>query len=69
MNFANTWYVIERNNHYETIAHEALVLLEEGSYVMLQNFETRHQALEEHKRLVLMTINDAKAKLNQLKKQ
>lgn len=68
MNFANTWYVIERNNHYETIAHEALVLLAEGSYVMLQNFQTHHEAHEEHKRLVLMAIGDAKAKLDHLRK-
>jgi hypothetical protein len=68
MNFANTWYVIERNHHFETISHEALVLLEEGSYVMLQNFATHHEAHEEHKRLVMMAIDDAKAKLEHLKK-
>ena len=68
MNFANTWYVIERNNHFETISHEALVLLENGSYVMLQNFQTHHEAHDEHKRLVLMAISDAKAKLDHLKK-
>ena len=67
MNFSNTWYVIERNNHFETISHEALSLLEEGSYVMLQNFQTHHEAHEEHKRLVLMAIDDAKAKLDHLK--
>lgn len=68
MNFVNTWYVIERNNRFETIAHEALLLLEEGSFVMLQNFATHHEAQEEHKRLVLMTIDDTKEKLNQLKR-
>ena len=68
MNFANTWYVIERNNHFETISHEAMSLLPEGSYVMLQNFATHHEAHEEHKRLVMMAIDDTKQKLNQLKK-
>lgn len=63
MNFQNTWYVIERNNHFETISHEALSLLEEGSFVLMQNFPTRHEALEEHKRLVRLTISEAKAKL------
>jgi hypothetical protein len=68
MNFANTWYVIERNNRFETISHEALVLLEEGSFVMLQNFQTHQEAHEEHKRLVRIAIDDAKAKLDHLKK-
>ena len=63
MNFANTWYVIERNNHFETISHEAMSLLPEGSYVMLQNFATHHEALEEHKRLVRLAIDDMKHKL------
>ena len=38
-------------------------LLPEGSYVMLQNFETHHEALEEHKRLVKLEIADMKSKL------
>lgn len=63
MNFANTWYVIERHNHFETLSHEALSLLPEGSYVMLQNFETHHEALEEHKRLVRLAIDETKKKL------
>ncbi|BDU58807.1 hypothetical protein LMORI2_17890 [Limnohabitans sp. MORI2] len=63
MNFANTWYVIERNNHFETISHEAMSLLPEGSYVMLQNFATHHEALEEHKRLVRLAIDEMKHKL------
>ncbi len=63
MNFANTWYVIERHGHYETISHEALSLLDEGSFVMLQNFATHHEALEEHKRLVKLVIADMKNKL------
>lgn len=63
MNFQHTWYVIERNNHYETISHEAMLLLPEDSFSMLQNFETHHEALEEHKRLVRLTIADTKAKL------
>jgi len=63
MNFTNTWYVIERNNHFETISHEALSLLPEGSFMMLQNFQTRHEAHEEHKRLVRLAIADAKVKL------
>ena len=63
MNFANTWYVIERNNHFETISHEALSLLEDGSYVMLQNFQTHHEAHAEHTRLVKLAIAETKAKL------
>ncbi len=63
MNFQNTWYVIERNQHFETISYEALALLPEGSFVMLQNFETHREALEEHKRLVKLAIDDAKRKL------
>jgi hypothetical protein len=68
MNFSNTWYVIERNNHFETISHEALSLLDEGSFVMLQNFPTHHEAHEEHKRLVMLAIDDAKVKLHNLQK-
>ena len=63
MNFANTWYVIERNNRFETISHEAISLLPEGSYVMLQNFATYREALDEHKRLVRLAIDDMKHKL------
>ncbi|WP_310609646.1 hypothetical protein [Limnohabitans sp.] len=63
MNFQNTWYVIERNQHFETISYEALALLPEGSFVMLQNFETHREALEEHKRLVKLAIDDTKRKL------
>ena len=63
MNFANTWYVIERNNHFETISHEAMSVLPEGSYVMLQNFATHQEALEEHKRLVRLAIDEMKHKL------
>jgi len=63
MNFQNTWYVIERNNRFETISYEALALLPEGSYAMLQNFETHHEALDEHKRLVKLAIEEAKGKL------
>jgi hypothetical protein len=63
MNFANTWYLIERNHHLETISHEAMLLLPEGSFSMLQNFETHHEAQEEHKRLVRLAIEETKHKL------
>jgi hypothetical protein len=63
MNFAHTWYVIERNNHFETISHEALSLLPEGSFVMLQNFQTHHEAMQEHMRLVKLAIADTRTKL------
>jgi hypothetical protein len=63
MNFAHTWYVIERNKHFETISHEEMSLLPEGSYVMLQNFATHHEAQEEHMRLVKLAIDDMKHKL------
>ena len=68
MHLENTWYVIERNKRYEVVSHHALSEFAEDSYVMLQNFQTHHEAHEEHKRLVLMAIGDAKAKLDQLKK-
>ena len=64
MNFQNTWYVIEHKNHYETISHADLMLLPEGSFVMLENFETHHEAIEEHKRLVRLAIADANAQLD-----
>jgi hypothetical protein len=63
MNFANTWYLIERNHHLETISHEAMSKLPEGSFVMLQNFQTHHEAQQEHKRLVKLAIEDMKQKL------
>ena len=64
MNFQNTWYVIERNNHYETISHEAMMLLPEGSFVMLEHYASHHEAIQEHKRLVRLAIADTKAKLD-----
>lgn len=64
MNFENTWYVIERNQHFETISHAALSQLTPGSYVMLQNFATHREALEEHKRLVKLAIEDMRQKLS-----
>ena len=63
MNFANTWYLIERNHHLETISHEAMQLLPEGSFSMLQNFETHHEAQEEQKRMVRLAIDEMKKKL------
>ena len=63
MNFANTWYLIERNHRLETISHEAMSQLPEGSFAMLQNFETHHEAQEEHKRLVRLAIDAMKQKL------
>ncbi len=63
MNFATTWYLIERNHHLETISHEAMQLLPEGSFSMLQNFETHHEAQEEHMRLVRLAIEETKHKL------
>lgn len=63
MNFTNTWYVIERNHHYETISHEALSQLPIGSFAMHQNFATQHEAQDEHKRLVRLAIDDLKHKL------
>ena len=63
MNFQHTWYVIERNNHFETISHEAMTLLPEDSFVMLQNFATHHEALEERKRLVKLAITEMQNKL------
>lgn len=63
MNFANTWYVIERNHHFATISHEAMSLLPEGGFIALQNFGTRHEAQEEHIRLVRLAIDEMKLKL------
>jgi hypothetical protein len=63
MNFAHTWYLIERNHHLETISHEAMLQLPEGSFSMLQNFETHHEAQEEQKRMVRLAIDEMKKKL------
>jgi len=63
MNFANTWYVIKQNHHFATISHEAMSLLPEGGFTTLQNFETRHEAQEEHMRLVRLAIHALKQKL------
>jgi len=52
----------KRNNYLETISHETMPLLPEDSYV-LQNFATHHEALDEHKRLVRLAIDDMKHKL------
>ena len=63
MNFQNTWYVIERSNRCEVVSYDAMMALPQDSFVMLQNFETHHEALEEHKRLVRLAIAEAKQKL------
>lgn len=63
MNFANTWYLIERDQHFATISHASMSLLPEGSFVMVQNFETHHEALQEHKRLVRLAIEELRQKL------
>jgi|APCry1669188970_1035186.scaffolds.fasta_scaffold07413_2 uncharacterized protein (DUF1501 family) len=64
MNFQNTWYVIERNNRFETISHEALGLLPADSFVMLENFDTHREAQSEQMRLLKLELEDAKNKLN-----
>jgi hypothetical protein len=64
MNLANTWYVIERKNRYEVVSHSALSEFPEDSYLMLQNFDTHHEALEEFHRLLKLEIEDTRHKIN-----
>lgn len=66
MNFANTWYIIERNGHFETISHEKLCSLEPGSFIIFQNFKTHHDAHTEHMRLVRLSIDETKEKIGKL---
>lgn len=63
MDFQNTWYVIERHNRYEAVSHEVLCTFAEDSYVMLQNFETHHEALVELRRLIRIEIEETQQKL------
>lgn len=64
MNLANTWYVIERKNRYEVVSHSALIEFPEDSYLMLQNFDTHHEALTEFHRLIKLEIEDTRHKIN-----
>jgi len=68
MNFQNTWYVIERKNKYEAVPHTVLSELEADSYVMLQYFDTHHEALSELRRLIHLEIQDTQKKIDGLHK-
>ena len=68
MNFQNTWYVIERKNKYEAVSHNDWSALSPDSYVMLQNFDTHHEALSELRRLIHLEIQDAMKKIDGLHK-
>jgi hypothetical protein len=68
MNFQNTWYVIERKNKYEAVSHTVLSDLPPDSYVMLQNFDTHHEALSELGRLIHLEIQDTLKKIDGLHK-
>jgi hypothetical protein len=63
MDFQNTWYVIERHNRYEAVSHEVLCTFDADTYVMLQNFETHHEALVELRRLIRIEIEETQQKL------
>ncbi len=69
MNFQNTWYVVERHNKYEVLSHEVLSGLSPDSYVMLQNFDTHHQALSELSRLIHLEIQDTQKKIDGMSKR
>lgn len=68
MNFENTWYVVERHNKYEAISHAVLSGLPSDSYVMLQNFDTHHEALSELRRLIHLEIQDMQKKIDRISK-
>ena len=65
MNLQHTWCLIERNGHFEVMSFESMQLLPEGSFVMLQNFESHQEAFDEHVRLVKLVVEDTKKKLDQ----
>ena len=64
MEFDNSWYVIERKNRYEVVAHRELSSMDEGTYLLLENYATHHEALMELKRLIMLEIQDTKANLD-----
>lgn len=66
MNFENTWYVIERNNRYEAVSHEVLCTFDPDTFVMLQNFETHHEALVELRRLIHIEIEETTKKIDRI---
>ncbi len=68
MNFQNTWYVIERHNKYEVVSHAVFSELASDSFVMLQNFDTHHEALSELGRLIHLEIQEAHKKIDGLHK-
>jgi len=63
MDFSNSWYVIERNNRLEVMAHEDVVGLTPVSYRFFQNYKDRSGAMSEMRRLVKNEIKAASAKI------
>jgi hypothetical protein len=66
MDFTNSWYVIERNNRLEVVAHEALTALDTASFRMFQNYQSRQQAMSEMRRLVQNEIKAASMKIQMI---
>jgi|GEM_PF-503086 hypothetical protein len=64
MNFENSWYLIERDGRHEILSHANFTKLSGTEYVLLENFETRHEALIEYQRIVKLDIEDASNKIN-----
>ncbi len=66
MNFENTWYVIERHNRYEAVSHEVMCTYDPNTFVMLQNFETHHEALVELRLLIHIEIEETNQKIDKI---
>ena len=63
MDFSNSWYVIERNNRLEVVAHEDFLALNQLGYRLFQNYQDRSGAMSEMRRLVKNEIKAASAKI------
>jgi hypothetical protein len=63
MDFSNSWYVIERNNRLEVMAHEDVIGLKPASYRLFQNYQDRSGAMSEMRRLLKNEIKAASAKI------
>ena len=63
MDFSNSWYVIERNNRLEVMAHEDFLALNQVGYRLFQNYPSRSGAMSEMRRLVQNEIKAASAKI------
>jgi hypothetical protein len=69
MDFANTWFIIDRNKQHEVISYEDLVKLESHSYTLLQNFKSHQDAMAEMSQLVKQNITATNQKINHVKSE